>query len=152
MLSAVYRGPIFLLTSLRGGWRLAISAMLAETIFRVITSGFYGALTQAIRKLEPPWIAFTIVLILAPAAVQFMEFLVHASTHTPNLKTGVIVSTTMTALASLFNWYSMRQGAMITGREARPFSEDLKRIPFLIYGFVSAIPAAIAKSLRRQSS
>ncbi len=148
-MSAIYRAPIFLLTSLRAGWRLAISAMFAETVFRVLTSGFYGALTQALRRLEPPWVAFTIILVLAPAAVQLLEFLVHNFTHTPNLRTGVIISTTMTALASLFNLYSMRRQAMLTGLEARPFSEDLKRFPALIYGFVTAIPIAIAKRVRR---
>jgi hypothetical protein len=149
VLSAIYRAPIFLLTSLQAGWRLAIAAMFAETAFRVLTSGFYGALTQAFRRLEPPWVAFAIILVLAPAAVQLLEFLVHHFTRTPNLKTGVLISTAMTALASLFNWYSMRQGAMLTGREARPFSADLKRFPALIYGFVTAIPIAIAGRLRR---
>jgi hypothetical protein len=149
VLSAIYRAPIFLLTSLRAGWRVALSAMFAETVFRVVTSGFYGALTQAFRRLEPAWVAFTIILVLTPAVVQLLEFLVHHFTHTPNLKTGVFISTAMTAMASLFNWYSMRQGAMLTGREARPFSADLKRFPALLYGFVTAIPIAIAQRLRR---
>ena len=149
VLSAVYRAPIFLLTSLRAGWRVAISAMFAETAFRVVTSGFYGALTQVIRRLEPPWVSIVIILVVAPAAVQLLELMVHFFSHTPNLKTGVILSTVMTALASLFNWYSMRQGAMLTGHEARPFSADLKRFPNLVYGFLTAIPIAIAKRSRR---
>ena len=148
-MSALYRAPIFLLASLRAGWHAALSAMFAETLFRVVTSGFYGALTQAFRRLEPPWLALTIILVLAPAAVQLLEFLVHFFTHTANLKTGIIVSTVMTAFASLFNWYSMRHGAMLTGREARPFSADLKRFPALIYGFVTAVPRAIAERSRR---
>jgi hypothetical protein len=115
----------------------------------VVTSGFYGALTQAIRRLEPPWVAITIILVLAPAAVQVLEFGVHHFSHTPNLKTGVLASTAMTALASLFNWYSMRRGAILTGREARPFSADLKRFPALVYGFVTAVPVALVERLRR---
>src|ERR1700733_4773982 len=113
LLSAIYRAPIFFLTSLRAGWRLAVSAMVAETAFRVVTSGFYGAVTQAIRRLEPPWLGIAIVLFLAPAAVQLLEFAVHLLSGTPNLKAGLIVSTVMTAVASLFNWYSMRQGALL---------------------------------------
>ena len=57
----------------------------------------------------------------------------------------------MTAFASLFNWYSMRHGAMLTGREARPFPADLKRFPALIYGFVTVIPRAIGERSRRKS-
>jgi len=45
--------------------------MFAETAFRVVTSGFYGAFTQAFRRLEPPWLAFTIILVPAPACEPF---------------------------------------------------------------------------------
>ena len=150
VLSAIYRAPVFFLTSLRAGWRLALSAMLTETAFRVVTSGFYGAVTEAIRKLEPAWLAILIVLMLAPAVVQLLEFAVHLFSGTPNLKAGVFVSTTMTAAASLFNWYSMRQGAFLTGQNATSFWSDLKRFPVLIYGFVMAIPNAVGERLGRK--
>jgi hypothetical protein len=147
-MSALYRAPIFFLTSLRAGWKLALSAMFAETAFRVVTSGFYGAVTQAIRRLEPAWLAVLIVLVLAPAAVQLLELGVHFVSKTPNLKTGVIVSTVMTAVASMFNWYAMRHGTMLTGSEAKPFLSDLKRFPALVYGFVMAIPRMLAARFR----
>ena len=150
VLSAIYRAPVFFLTSLRAGWRLALSAMLTETAFRVVTSGFYGAVIEGLRKLEPTWLAILIVLMLAPAVVQLLEFAVHLFSGTPNLKTGVFVSTTMTAVASLFNWYSMRQGALLTGRNATSFWSDLKRFPVLIYGFVMAIPNAVRERLARK--
>jgi len=150
VLSAFYRAPVFFLTSLRGGWRLALTAMLTETAFRVVTSGFYGAVTEALRQLEPAWLAILIVLILAPAVVQLLEFAVHVFSGTPNLNTGVFVSTTMTAVASLFNWYSMRQGAMLTGRNATSFWSDLKRFTVLIFSFVMAIPNAVGERLARK--
>jgi hypothetical protein len=150
VLSAVYRAPVFFFTSLRAGWRLALTAMLTETAFRVVTSGFYGAVTEALRKLEPAWLAILIVLLLAPAVVQVLEFGVHLFSGTPNLHTGVFVSTAMTAVASLFNWFSMRQGALLTGRNAPSFWSDLKRFPFLIFAFVMAIPNAVAERLARK--
>jgi len=145
VLSAIYRAPIFFLTSLRAGWRVAFSAMLIEMAFRVVTSGFYGAVTEALRQLEPAWLAILIVLMLAPATVQLLAFGIHLFSGTPNLKTGFFVSTTMTAVASLFNWYSMRQGALLTGRSATSFRSDLKRLPVLIRGFVMAIPNAVGE-------
>ena len=45
----------------------------------------------------------------------------------------------MTAVASPFNRYSMRQGAC-NGRNATSFGWDLKRFPVLIFSFVMAIP------------
>lgn len=150
VLSAIYRAPVFFLTSLHTGWRLALSAMMAETAFRVVTSGFYGGVTEAIRQLEPAWLAVLIVLMMAPAVVQLLEFAVHLFIGTPNLKTGVFVSTAMTAVASLFNWYSMRQGTLLTGRNATSFWSDLKRFPVLIYGFVTTIPNAVGERLGRK--
>ena len=149
-LSAIYRAPVFFLTSLRAGWRLAVAAMLTETAFRVVMSGFYGAVIQTFRELEPAWLSILIVLMLAPAAVQLLEFAVHALSGTPNLHAGVFVSTGMTAVASLFNWYSMRQGALLTGQNAGSFGSDLKRFPALIRGFLMAIPHAIRERLARK--
>lgn len=152
VLSAIYRAPVFFLTSLHAGWRMALSAMSVETAFRVVTSGFYGAIIQALRQLQPAWLAILIVLLLAPAVVQLLEFAVHLFSGTPNLKTGVFISTAMTAVASLFNWYSMRHGALLTGRNAGSFSSDLARFPVLIYGFVTAIPNAVRARLARKRS
>ena len=146
-MSAVYRAPVFFITSLRAGWLAAVSAMVAETAFRVVTSGFYGAATQAIRTLEPAWLAVALVLVVAPLIVQVAEYGFHLAVGTAHARTGVIVSSIMTALASLFNWYAMRHHAMLTGSEARPFSEDLKRLPSLILRFIMAGPAALLRML-----
>jgi hypothetical protein len=70
LLGAAYRGPIFFFTSLKGGWRAALAAMLTETVFRAVTSGFWGAFTQAVRLLEPEWLAIFLVMIVAPIVVR----------------------------------------------------------------------------------
>ena len=147
-MSAVYRAPIFLVTSLRAGWAAALSAMFTETAFRVVTSGFYGAATQAIRKLEPAWLAVLIVLVLAPVAVQILDYGIHLLHGTPNARTGVLVSTAMTAIASLFNWYAMRQGAMLTGQESQSFLADLKKFPGILIRFLAAGPRALLRLFR----
>jgi hypothetical protein len=51
--------------------------MLTDTAFRVVTSGFYGAVTEALRQLGPAWPPILIVVMLAPAIVQLLEFPVH---------------------------------------------------------------------------
>ena len=53
--SSLIRGIIFLLANLRAGWRAAVGAMLAEWIYRALTSGFYGAITQVLGEAEPEW-------------------------------------------------------------------------------------------------
>ncbi|HWF48805.1 MAG TPA: hypothetical protein VG168_17490, partial [Bryobacteraceae bacterium] len=65
-MSAIYRAPIFFLTTLKAGWRPALSAMFLEGLFRAFTSGFYGAITQALRSMEPLWLAIFIISVILP--------------------------------------------------------------------------------------
>lgn len=60
------RALVFLCANLAAGWRAATGAMLAEFVYRAITAGFYGALTQAFRKAEPAWAAGVAAMLLLP--------------------------------------------------------------------------------------
>jgi len=51
--------------------------MKTELVFRGVTSGFYGALTQAFREAEPAWAAAIAVMILLPLANHSLELFVH---------------------------------------------------------------------------
>jgi hypothetical protein len=143
VMSAAYRAPIFFFTSLKSGWRLAVGALVAETAFRAFTSGFWGAFTQAVRLMEPAWLGVVLVVFVAPVVVQTLNLLFHMANGTPNLKHGFLVSCAVTALASLFNWYAMRQGTFVTGREGGSLWQDVKRLPVVIFGFVAAGPVAL---------
>lgn len=147
-MSAAYRAPIFFVTSFKAGWRAAIGALLAETVFRAVTSGFWGAFTQALRLMEPAWLAVFLVVVVAPVVVQGMEFLVHLLSGTPNLKQGFLVSCIVTGIAALFNWYAMRNGTFVTGREGSSLWSDLKHLPMIIFGFVTALPLALWRFFR----
>lgn len=52
--SPIFRSIIFLCANLTAGWSAVLGAMSAEFIYRCVTAGFYGALTQAFRSAEPP--------------------------------------------------------------------------------------------------
>ncbi len=148
-MSALYRAPIFFISSLKHGWRAALSAAFVEVLFRTITSGVNGAITQALRKMQPTWLAIFIVLVAFPAAVQVLEFMVHSLRGTPNLKGGVILSAIVTGIASLFNWYAMRHGTLLTGKEGRSFWADLKVMPIVIGKFIAAAPIFLWRLSRR---
>lgn len=147
ILSALYRAPIFLLSGLRGGWRGALSAMLVESAFRAVTSGFYGAATQALRRFQPEWLALVLILVVLPGVVQVLEALLHWLRGTPNLTAGLGISLLVTAISCLFNFYAMRRGALLTGGEGQSFGRDLARIPRLIGGFIAAGPVALWRLL-----
>lgn len=149
LFASVIRALIFLFANLTAGWRAAAGAMAGEFLFRAVTSGFYGSLTQAFRKAEPACMAAVTVLILLPLVSHSLEFAIHLARGTPKLAHSVIASVAFTEISTLFNLYAMRRGALLVGSEASSMTADMRRIPRLIAGFVASGPLAIVRSIRR---
>lgn len=136
IVSALCRAPIFFFTNLPSGLSAALGAAWAELLFRFIASGFYGALTQQLRRIQPP-IAGTIAgLVLLPVLGHSAEFLVHWWRGTPQLGASITASVAFTCITTTFNLFAMRRGALITGDGSRTLWQDLARMPELITAFV----------------
>src|SRR5262245_61427891 len=75
--SSIIRALIFLFANLAAGWRAATGAMLAEFVYRAMSAGFYGALTQAFREVQPPIAAALAVAIGIPAISHSIELSIH---------------------------------------------------------------------------
>jgi hypothetical protein len=139
--SPVIRAVIFFFANLTAGWRAAALAALVELLYRGPTAGVYGALTQAFRRADPPWLAGVTVMFLLPLLSHSLEAAVHYLRGTPHLKTSLIASVTFTAISTLFNLYAMRRGILVThGEDCATFSRDLREIPRAIVLFVAAGP------------
>lgn len=136
LLSPIFRAAIFFFANLTAGIWAALGAMGAEFTFRSLGSGFYGALTQSLRRVEPHWQARLAALLLLPAVNHSLEFLVHWLRGTPNLKTSVLASLCFTTISSLFHLHVMRHGALIVGEGAQSLWADLKRMPRLVLSFL----------------
>jgi hypothetical protein len=152
VLSSLFRAAIFFASNLAAGLPAAIAAMCTEFIFRAVTSGFYGALTEGFREAEPPWAAAVSVMVLLPLANHSMEFFVHWMRGTRKLVPSIIVSVMFTALSTLFNLYAMRRGALIVGSGRSSLRRDLIRMPGLLLGFVVLLPKHILKFAARSSA
>lgn len=90
--------------------------------------------------MEPAWLAVFLVVVVAPVVVQSLNLAVHLANGTPNLKQSFLISCLITGLASLFNWYAMRKGTLITGRDGDSLWHDLRRMPVIIFQFVAVLP------------
>lgn len=143
LFSPIFRSVIFLCANLSAGWKAALGAMSAEFIYRCITAGFYGALTQAFRAAEPPWFAAITVMALLPLASHSLEWFIHWLRDTPNLVTSILASACFTAISTLLNWYAMRRGVLVVGAGGQPLHKDLQKIPGVIAGFLTAGPVAL---------
>jgi len=148
-LSAVLRALVFLVINWRAGTRAALAALAVEFAYRVATSGFYGSLIQRLRHVQPAWKAMLYVALLLPTVNQGLDAWLHWLSGTPHLAASVIASSLITVWAALFNLYAMRQGALVTGAEARPFLEDLRQLPALVAGFVLLVPRLVSKGVSR---
>jgi hypothetical protein len=147
LFSAFFRGLIFFTVNLKAGWRAAVGAMLAEFVWRSATSGGWGAVTQMLCKVRPVWQAVFGSMFVVPLVAHTIEFVIHYTRGTPVLARSILVSICFTQVSDLFNLYVMYKGAMLVGEGARPFSEDMRRVPALIGGFLLVLPRLVARKL-----
>jgi hypothetical protein len=145
ILSSLLRASLFGATNLSAGGDAALAAMTTELCFRFATSGFYGAMTQAFRRVEPARAGTVAALIILPLIAHSLEFVVHWWRGTAVLGTSIAASVLFTALSTSFNLFAMRRGALIVGRGRRSLLSDLATMPRLLVLFV----ATAARSLVR---
>lgn len=112
--------------------------MLTEFVFRFIMSGFYGALTQRFRRVEPALHGTIGALLLLPVVGHSLEFVVHTLRGTPELATSMTASIAFTTVSTAFNLFAMRRGALVIGTGASTLIDDLRAMPRLVVLFVAA--------------
>jgi hypothetical protein len=149
LLSSLMRGAIFFFTNLISGWHTAAGAMLAEFALRAATSGFYGAITEALSAARPAWAATAAAMVILPCLAHTLEFLVHWARGTPRLGLSIATSVIFTAFSTAFNLFAMRRGVLITNGKSKSLSHDLSRIPLLFLEFAWAGPKKIIRVLAR---
>jgi hypothetical protein len=138
VLSAFFRGVIFLIASVKSHHAGRASGVFAEALFGAVSAGFFGALTQSLRFAQPEWLAALLLAGVFPLAFQLGDFTFHAALGTQVFLIGMISSAVFTVLSSGFNLYIMRRGTLLVGEEGNPFSQDLSALPRLALMFVVA--------------
>jgi hypothetical protein len=151
-LSILFRAPVYVIASLRSGWRETLAALFAESVVCAGTAGFYGAFVQAIRNAQPAWATALVVTIFLPAVMQAVEYLVHRLRGTHHLHAVLIGTVVVSALSSLFNWFAMKRGILLVGEEGKSFQRDLKRLPLLAVSFIISGPRWLWPAYRKVSS
>ena len=131
--SSILRATIFLVANMRSGLDAALGAMLAEFIYRAIFAGFYGALTQSFRRVEPHWKGTAAAVVTLVLVSHSMELAVHWLRGTPNLWTSIGASFCLTVVSTLFNIHAMRRGILVTGENAQSLLTDFRLLPGLFW-------------------
>jgi hypothetical protein len=138
VLSSLARASLFFTANLSAGFDAAAAAFLTELCFRFTTAGFYGALTQAFRRVEPPLHGTLAALVLLPAVAHTLEWVVHRWRGTAELGTSIAASLLFTAVSTTFNLFAMRRGLLIVGDGGGSLLADLRRMPRLVVSFIAA--------------
>jgi hypothetical protein len=136
LLSAMIRGSIFFFANLGGGVAVATDALVIESSFYIVTAGFYGAILQSFRRVEPFWHAILCVTIMLPLLNHSLEFILHWWGRTQKIAAGMIASVLLSLISATFNLYVMRRGVLIVGAGRQPFRSDLRRMPRLVVDFL----------------
>ena len=117
------------------------AALVTEFTLRSVTSGFYGALTERFRLVEPRWAATLTASVLLPVVSHTVELMVHWFRHTEALAASIAASACLTIVSTAFNLHIMRQGVLIVGTGSQPLRQDLRALPRLVATFVGLKPA-----------
>jgi hypothetical protein len=131
-ISSVLRAQIFFAVNIRAGWKAAVGAMAAEFLLQSLVAGFYGSLQQAFSAVEPAWHGAAASTFVVPILQHGLELCFHRAVGTHYLRTSIIASVSFTVAATLFNWYAMRQNALIVGPGSQSIWSDLRRLPVLL--------------------
>ena len=142
VLSALVRSGVFFGVNLASGPEAALSAMGVEFTFRFATAGFYGALTQAFRAVEPPRAGTVAAMVVLPLVAHSLELTVHWLHGTPQLGASIAASVILTAISTGFNLFAMRRGVLVVGDGCRSLASDLVAIPGLFVVFVGSLARA----------
>lgn len=134
--SIMWRVPVFAVAAARHGIEAIALATFTEALVCAFNAGCYAAVVQVIRNRKPVWLTALVIVVCLPALGQVVEYQVHIWRGTPHTKAAVIVSTVLAGLSSLFNWYAMKRGTLLVGREATSFSSDLRQFPMLLVRFL----------------
>ena len=136
ILSIMLRVPVFAVAAVRTGVEATAAAMLTEAVVCGFNAGCYAAVVQVLRNRKPVWLTALLITVALPVVGQIIEYEVHTWRETPHRMIAVIISTILSAISSLFNWYAMKQGTLLVGSEGRSFACDVCRIPVLLGRFL----------------
>jgi hypothetical protein len=150
VVSSLIRAGIFFAANLNRGRAAAVAALTTELVYRIIASGFFGAMTQRLSRVEPVWRGVLYAFFVLPAAQHSVEFLIHWLRGTPNLGISVGLSVLFTGVSTLINLQLMRKGVLTAGIGSKTLVQDLAALPRLCWSAARTL-AARAGSRSRES-
>ncbi|MGD9564201.1 MAG: hypothetical protein AB7F88_15090 [Pyrinomonadaceae bacterium] len=138
--------------------RAALTAAGVELAFRFFTSGVSGSLVQSFRHATPAWLAAFVVTVTLPVFSHSVEYVTHyvqeayfrgvlPASENNGRQYAFAFSVLFSAISAMFNLFVMRHGVLLVGagEETRSLWSDFKKIPFLVWEFLTYLPLLIIR-------
>ena len=145
--SAACRACVFFVANLPAGYDAAWSAWRVELVYRLIASGFYGALTERFSRWSARRRATVSALILLPALGHTVEYLVHLEAGTARAGSAVLASVLFTVVTTRFNLFAMRRGVFLSGAGRQPLRQDIRSLMRLVISVITSSYRTVSQSL-----
>ena len=146
VLSSLFRCSIFFTVNLQAGLDRALGAVVTELVFRGVTSGWWGSITQSFRRVRPLWKAVAVLVPLLLVFQHSLELLVHWLRGTPRLAASIAGSAAFTLVSTTIQLVLMRKGALVVGAESKPLWEDLASLPRLLWALFKSAGSGLKRA------
>jgi hypothetical protein len=142
VVSASMRAPIFFAANLEAGMDAATAAFFTEFSYRVVSAGFYGALTGFFARRRARRAATVQALIVLPALAHAVEYVVHWFAGTPHIATAMAGSVAMSMATTRLSLFLMRRGLFVAGGQS--FATDVRELSRLVARPLMRRPAGLS--------
>lgn len=135
LVSATCRAAIFFVVNAQMSLEAGLAALQVEFTYRVLASGFYGALTQRFAEHPNTRVATWAALGVLPGLAHSLEWIIHSWAGTPALGWSIAGSVAFSMLTTRFHLIAMRRGVMTVGPGSQSLVADLRAMPGTLAAF-----------------
>ncbi len=144
LLSALLRAPIVFFSYFfaKDGLKMAVGAVLALSVYRLVFGGVAGAIIQSFSKVEPAWHAVVTIPLALAALSHLVEYfvlkIIDFFQGSDGTNRALLFSVLMSVISAIFNLFAMRRGILLVKDETRQsLGKDLLHMPWLFLEFIS---------------
>ncbi len=150
LLSATARSLVYLAAMARNGLRGSLAMIAVEIVYVTLTAGVYAGMQQKALGLRSRQLSNFIVVFVVPGLAQGLDWIAHRFTGTTATGRTILAVSLFAVVSALFHLHVMRSGVLLTGH-GRSLSDDFRRMPGLIAGFLRKLVSLFAGLISRSA-
>lgn len=159
LLSATARSLVYLAALAHARLHGGLAIVAVEIAYVTATAGIYAGLQQQALRLRQRLLGNLAVVVGVPGVAQALDWLVHRAIGPAAPARATVLVCVFTLVSALFHLHVMRRGAFLTGHAGRSLTDDFRRMPRLVLGFLlwpatafAAWNARMARSAESQAA